>query len=69
MFNDERNRITDNNTQQHQRQLNFIDQLIKDKQGLAEQVTNLIKKIESDDATRNKDRNELTDKHKGKKRC
>lgn len=64
MFNEERKRITENNSQQHDRQLNFIDQLIKDKQGLADQVTSLVKKIENDDLSRKKEFHEITDKHK-----
>ena len=65
MFNEERKRLNDNFTQQHERQLNFIDQLIKDKQGLADQVTNLVKKIENDEISRSKEKNELLEKHKG----
>ena len=65
MFNEERKRLNDNFTQQHERQLNFIDQLIKDKQGLADQVTSLVRKIEQDETARSKEKNELTEKHKG----
>ena len=65
MFNEERKRLNDNFTQQHERQLNFIDQLIKDKQGLANQVTSLVKKIENDEISRSKEKNELLEKHKG----
>ena len=67
MFNEERKRLNDNFSQQHERQLNFIDQLIKDKQGLADQVTSLVRKIEQDETTRSKEKNELTEKHKGLK--
>ena len=65
MFADERKRLTENSAAQHERQLGFIDQLIKDKQGLAEQVTNLVKKIENDESARNKERQDTADKHKG----
>merc|ERR1719383_31441 len=62
-FMDERKSIVENNTSQHNRQLGFIDQLIKDKQSLAEQLTALAKKIETDEKERKREKDDLREKH------
>jgi 5-azacytidine-induced protein 1 len=62
-FTHERKLIVENNSTQNKRQLDFIDQLIKDKQTLAEQLTALAKKIETDEATKKKEIDELNSKH------
>ena len=79
-FTQERKLIVENNSTQNKRQLDFIDQLIKDKQSLgefytnvfqaniiklAEQLTALAKKIETDEATKKKEIDELNSKHNG----
>jgi len=60
---EERKSIVANNTSQHNRQLGFIDQLIKDKQSLAEQLTALAKKLETIEKDRHKDSREVRDRH------
>ena len=79
-FTQERKLIVENNSTQNKRQLDFIDQLIKDKQSLgefyivlrlayimklAEQLTALAKKIETDESSKKKEIDELNSKHNG----